>query len=90
MNRKKREWIKKNWVSIILHIMPFIIYITVVFIMLDTWGILLSNDDMLKNIFASVTIFGGLIFITTAMIYIDIWASGFEKYKEDYKKCIGE
>jgi len=90
VDKKKKEWIKKNWISILLHILPCCIYIITIFTMLDIYSILLDSNNMLMNIFASVMVFGSLIFITTAMIYITIWGEGFRRYQEDYEKFIGE
>ena len=89
MKMNRNEWFKKHCLSIICHILPFVIYITVVFSLLEMWGALLSNTSMLTNIFASTTIFGCLIFLTLGLIYIKMWARGFKEFREDYNKCVG-
>ena len=86
MNAKKKEWIKDNCVSIIVHIIIILIYMVFIVTTLDLYGLILSDTSTLANIFASVTVFGALTFFTVFLIYMDLWSKRIREFKHDYDK----
>ena len=86
MDEKKKEWIIKNLASIIVHILIIIVYMTLIFTSLELYSLSLSNTDMVKNIFISVSIFGSLTFFTLFVIYLEMWRKRVREFKKDYKK----
>jgi len=89
MNEKGKEWIKKNWYRIVLHTVPLFIYIIIIDAMLNIFMYSIDNDKPMEwNIFISVTVFGGLSFVTLLMLYIDKWTDRFDIYRKEYNDFI--
>jgi len=86
MDIKKKEWIKNNSVSIIVHSLIIFVYMSLIFTTLELYGNILSESDMLNNIFASVTVFGSFTFFSLFMIYLDMWSRRVTEFKKDYRK----
>ena len=86
MDEKKKEWIKKNWINMVVHCIPVCIWMIVVFTLIDLISVFYFEDNMLLSIYGTIIIFGGLIFMTLGMMYLEMWAKKMGKYREDYDK----
>lgn len=87
MDKKVKDWIRKNWYRPVLHIIPMVNFLIVSFMLLQIWVIGLDNDaEMEWNLFITVAVFGALCWLTLLMIYFDKWTEYFYNLKKEYEE----